>query len=108
VSDGDRRRAPVRGLRVADVHVVVEEDRAADRRDGDGAVLHAQLVDRLGEVLVNEAVAAAGAVMGGVGLQALAAGVALELVVEDVAHDRTSSVARTCWTTDSVEGSTPP
>ncbi len=63
VADGDRGGAAVRGLRVADVEVVVEEDGAADRRDGDGPVLDAELVDRLGEVLVREAVPAARAVV---------------------------------------------
>ena len=78
VADRHRRGAAVRGLGVADVEVVVEEDRAADRRDRDRAVLQPELVDRLGQVLVDQAVAAAGAVVGGVGLEPLAVRVALE------------------------------
>ena len=83
VADRHRRRAAVRGLGVADVEVVVEEDAAADRRDRDRAVLDAELVDRLGQVLVDEAVAAARAVVGRLALEALAVGVALEALVED-------------------------
>ena len=83
VADGDGGGAAVRGLRVADVEVVVEEDGAADRGDGDRPVLDAELLDRLGEVLVGEAVAAARAVVRRVPLQPLAVGVALELLVED-------------------------
>ena len=60
---GDGRGAPVRHLDVADVEVVVGEDRAADRADQHRAVLHAELVDGLGQQLVDDAVAAAGAVV---------------------------------------------
>ena len=60
---GDRRGAAVRHLDVADVEVVVREDRAADGADQNGAVLDAELVDGLGQQLVDDAVAAAGAVV---------------------------------------------
>jgi hypothetical protein len=89
VAERDRRRAPVRGLRVPDVEVVIEKDRAADRRDRDRTVLDAELLDRLGEVLVHEPVAAARAIVCRVALQPLSSRVALELLVED-AHARTS------------------
>ncbi len=56
---------PWAAWRVAHVEVVVQEHGAADRRDGDRAVLDAQLLDGLGEELVGEAVAAARAVVGG-------------------------------------------
>ena len=56
-------RAPVRGLHVADVEVVVGKHRAADRADEDGAILQAQFFDRFGDQLVRDAVAAARAVV---------------------------------------------
>ena len=88
VPERHRRRPAVGGLGVADVEVVVEEDAAADRRDGDRPVLDAQLLDGLGEVLVGEPVPAAGAVVGALPLEAAAVVVALEALVEDV-HRRT-------------------
>ena len=109
VADRDGRGAAVGGLRVADVEVVVEEDRAADRGDGDGPVLDAELVDRLGEVLVREAVAAARAVVGRVALEPLAVRVALELAVEGGrGHTVTSCPAATFTTISSSCGRTPP
>ena len=51
----------MRGLHVADVEVVVREDRAAHRTDQNGLVLNAKLVDGAGEHLVDDAVAASGA-----------------------------------------------
>ncbi len=73
-------------LGIADVQVVVEEHGATYRRYGDRAVLHAQLVDGLGQVLVDQPVTAAGAVVSGVALQPLTVGVPLESFVEDAAH----------------------
>jgi hypothetical protein len=87
----DRRGAPVGRLGVAHVEVVVHEHRAADGRHGDGAVLDAELVDGLGEVLVDQAVTAPGAVVGGVALQPLAVGVALE--AREDAHETPPVVA---------------
>src|SRR5205085_2235013 len=61
---GDGRGAAVRRLDVTDVEVVVAEDGAADGADEDGPVLDAGGVDSFGEELVDDAVAAAGAVVG--------------------------------------------
>ncbi len=55
------RRAPVRGLHVPHVEVVIGEGSAADGPDHDGAVLHTQIVDRFGQHFMNRTVAAAGA-----------------------------------------------
>ncbi len=109
VADRHRGRPPVRRLGVADVEVVVHEDRAADRRDEDGAVLNPELVDGLGEVLLGQPVPAAGAVCRGVGVDALAVTVTLELAVEDRSrHQRTPSKASTCSTISPCEGRMPP
>ena len=53
----------MRHLHVADIEVVVSEDRAAHRADQDGAVLYAEFVDGARDQLVHHAVAAAGAVV---------------------------------------------
>ena len=60
---GHRGGAPVRHLNVAHVEIVVGEDGAADRADQHRAVLDAQFVDGLGQQFVDDAVAAAGAVV---------------------------------------------
>ena len=48
-----RRRAAVRNLHVADIEVVVGEDRAAHRTHQDGAVLQAELGQRFSNELVR-------------------------------------------------------
>ena len=76
----------MRRLDVADVEVVVGEDGAADRADEDGPVLDCEGVDGLGQQLVDDAVAAAGAVVGLVlelGLALVAVVEALGLLVDD-------------------------
>ena len=55
--------AAVRRLHVAHVEVVVSEHRTADRADQNGAVLDAKLVDGARHHLVDDAVAASGAVV---------------------------------------------
>ena len=61
---GHGRRAAVRRLDEVDVEVVVGQHRAAHRRDADGALADAQLVDHLGHQAVDDAVDAARAVVG--------------------------------------------
>ena len=56
-------RASVRCLHVAHVEVVIRKHRAADRADENGAVLDAELVDGARQHLVDDAVAAAGAIV---------------------------------------------
>src|SRR6185369_1120096 len=109
VTDGDRRSAAVRGLRVADVEVVIEKDAATDRRDGDRAVLDAELVDRFSQELVGEAVSAARAVVGRLALQALAVGVALEALIKHRgAHTGTSMPSTMAWVISCCCGRMPP
>ena len=59
----DGGRAAVGGLLHVAVEVVVREHRAADGRDADALILHAQLFDALRDQPVHDAVRAAGAVM---------------------------------------------
>jgi hypothetical protein len=54
----------VGGLDVADVEVVVREDGAADGVDEDHPIADAEIVDRLGNVLVDVAMAAPRTVVG--------------------------------------------
>jgi hypothetical protein len=63
--DGGRHGggAAVRRLDVADIEIVVREYRAADRADQHGAVLHAQVFERLRQQFVRDAVAASGTVV---------------------------------------------
>ena len=61
---GHRRGAPVGRLRHVQVEVVVGQHRAAHRGDADGPLPHAQLVEHLGDQAVDDAVGAAGAVVG--------------------------------------------
>ena len=61
---GNRGRAAVRCLDIADVEVVVGEDGAADGTDEDRLVLYAELVDGRRQHLVHDAVAAAGTIVG--------------------------------------------
>src|SRR5665647_1971087 len=56
-------RAPVRRLHVVGLEIPVGEHRAPDRRDEDGPVLQAEFVNRLCDHAVDDAVAAAGAVV---------------------------------------------
>src|ERR1019366_8698129 len=60
---GAGRSTAVRELHIADVEVVIREDRAADGANEDRLVLQAQLLERFGDQLVGDAVPAAGAVM---------------------------------------------
>src|ERR1039458_8889201 len=71
-------RASVRHLDVADVEIVISKYRAAHRADQHGAVLYSQIVERLGQQLVHDAVPATGAVVRLV----LQLGFAFEAVVE--------------------------
>ena len=59
----DRRGASVRRRDAEAVEIVVAEHGAADRRDDDRLVLDSEILDRLGDELVQDAVAAAGAVV---------------------------------------------
>ncbi len=86
VAEGDRRRPAVRRLRVADVEVVVQEDGAAHRRDGDRPVLHSQFLDRVAEELVHQPVATTRTIVGGDPLESLAVRVPLEPIVKDASH----------------------
>ena len=61
-----RRRAAVRSLHRVDVEVVVQQHRTADRRHHDRALPNAQLIDRLGNEAVDDAVRAARTVIGDV------------------------------------------
>src|SRR6516225_9487777 len=55
---GDRRRASVRGLNVANIEIVIGEDRTADRAHQHRAVLNLKLVDGFGNQFMRNAVAA--------------------------------------------------
>ena len=77
-----RHRAPVRRLLHVAVEEVVGEHRAADRRDADRALAHAQLVDHLADQPVDDAVRAARAVGGRLLGQALGAHGRLALVLD--------------------------
>ena len=66
-------------LHVANIEIVIGEDRAADGADEDGSVLQAEVVDGFRDQLVGDAVAAAGTVVRLV----LQFGLALVVVVED-------------------------
>ena len=61
---GDRGCAPVRGLHVAYIEVVVRKYGAAHRADEDGPVLDAELIDGPRQHLVDRPVAASGAIVG--------------------------------------------
>ena len=61
---GNSRSAAMSGLHVAEIKIVVSEDGTADGTDENGAVLTAEIGDGFGDELVNDAVAAAGAIMG--------------------------------------------
>ncbi len=76
----DSGRAPVRGLHVADVEIIIREHRTSHWTHQDGAVLNAQFVDGLRDQLVRDAVAAAGAVVRSM----LQVGFAVEVVIEAV------------------------
>ncbi len=67
-----------------------------------------ELVDRLGDVLVDQAVATTRAVVGGVALEALAVAVALEALVEDAAHVSLPARAVIFSTISFCCGNTPP
>jgi len=58
------RGATVSDLDVTHVKVVIRKDRAADGTDEDRFVLHPQFLERFGNQLVGDAVAATGAVVG--------------------------------------------
>ena len=60
---GHGRGAAMRRLDEIDLKVVVGKHRAAHRRDADGVLADAQLVDHLGDQAMRHAVRAAGAVM---------------------------------------------
>ena len=109
VTDSDRRRPAVRSLGVADVEVVVAEDRAAHRRDEDRAVLDVELVDRLSKEFLHDPVPATRTVRRRVRVDALRPFVTLELSVEDRGrHQRSFPSEITCSTISACEGSTPP
>ena len=57
------RRAPVGGLHIAHIEVVIREHRATHRADEDGAILQTQVFDGLRDQLVRHSVAAAGTVV---------------------------------------------
>ena len=71
--------AAVGDLNVAGVEIVVGENGAADGADEDGLILQAEFFDSLGDELVGDAVAAAGAVVGLV----LEVALALEVIIEE-------------------------
>ena len=56
--------AAVRDLHIAHVKIVIGENGAADGTDEDSSILQAEFLQCLGNQLVGDAVAAAGAVMG--------------------------------------------
>ena len=109
VTDRHRRCPAVRRLGVADVQIVVQKYAASHRRDGDGAVLDLQFLDRFSDEIMGDAVSAAGAVVGRMPLQPGTVGMPLEIPIE-YTHDVTSvsivsktrSMISCCW------GSTPP
>jgi hypothetical protein len=53
----------MRDLKIADIEIVVGENRASDRAYENGAVLGAEIVNRLGDHFMNVAVAATGTIM---------------------------------------------
>src|SRR6516164_679678 len=55
--------APMRGLHIAQVKVVVREYRATHRADENGLILHSEVLDCLGDQLVRYAVSASRAIM---------------------------------------------
>lgn len=64
-SGGGGRSPTVRHLYVAAIEIVVSEHRAAHRTDEYGALANAEVIDGLGDELVNDAVPAAGTVVRG-------------------------------------------
>ncbi len=108
VAQRDRGGAAVGGLGVADIEIIKGKHGAAHRADEDGAVLQVQLLDDLGEVAMDDAMAAAGAVVRAMALEALTVRVAPEVLVKDSAHDCTPRVARMARRISSCDGSTPP
>lgn len=76
----ERRRSAVGGLGVADIKVIVSEYGAADRADQDGFILYTQFVDGFGEIFVDDAVSASGAVVCDLGISAFS----LKIVVKSI------------------------
>ena len=108
VAERDSGRTAMGGLGVADIEIIKGEHRAAHRAHKDGPLLQAELLDDLGDVAVDDAVAAAGAVMRAVPLEAFAMRVTPEVLIEDSAHDRTPRFERMACKISSCDGSTPP
>ena len=60
---GHCRGAAVRGLNIADIEVVITEDRATNRADENGAILNPKPIDGARQHLADRAVAASGAIV---------------------------------------------